>query len=65
MFSVTKSSFLWYLAHKIVKQTRESLFIFIFVLFWLHSNSFYQFTLEPNGMFANGTVCSVGPKEHR
>ena len=44
-----KYSFLWYLAHKIIKQRKESSLIFISVLFWLRSTWFCPFTLEPNG----------------
>ena len=59
-----KSSFLRYLTGKIIKQTKESSFIFISVLFWLRSIWFRPFTLEPNGTFPNGTVPSAEPKEH-
>ena len=58
------SSFLWYLAREIIKTTKESYLIFIFILFWLRSIGFYPFTLKPNGTVPKGTVPSAEPKEH-
>ena len=44
-----KYRFLRYLAHEIIKQTKESSFTFISVLFYLRSMWFCPFTLEPSG----------------
>ena len=58
-----KSSFLRYLERETIKQTKESSFTFISVLFWLRSTWFCPFILAPNGRVPNGTVPLVEPEE--